>query len=198
MWIALFTIVCADVICLSGAMIVSRSTSDGFSPDRRNKRSIIAEFVAEFVLGCQDLSRLACVSFEPKGFGARDATPAALRADIADTRLLGRPIFSLQNAPARHHRMESSPDIGLLLRRMAVLNIEADEVDSADPLRFRELQGHCTLCQSKGPCAYDLAHDAAGAGFRDWREYCPNVATLSLLSRIDHTSSRKTFSAIHG
>jgi len=72
-------------------------------------------------------------------------------------------------------------DIGLLLRRMAVLNIDPDELDSADPLLFRELQGLCALCRSKGRCARDLAH-AADLAWQGWKEYCPNGATLSKLA----------------
>jgi hypothetical protein len=181
MWIVLFTIVIAAAIFLSVAAILLDSTSQEPSSHRRNKHSIIAEFAQ----GCQDLSRTACVGFEPKGFGSRDATHPALTASMADTYWSGadRTTSSFQHAPVRVRRVKPPADIGPLLRRMAVLNIEPDEVDRADPLLFRELQGLCTLCQSRGPCASDLAHDAADAGFRDWREYCPNAATLSLLSR---------------
>jgi len=71
-------------------------------------------------------------------------------------------------------------DIGLLLRRIAVLNIDPDALDSADPLLFRELQGLCSLCRTKGRCARDLAHDAADLG---WKKYCPNGATLGELAQ---------------
>jgi hypothetical protein len=190
MWIALFTTVFAVAICFSVAAILLQSTSQSPSPRRRNKRSIIAEFAQ----GCQDLSRIACVGFEPKWFAPRDATHPAISANMADTHLLGCRTSSFQHASVLLRRMKPPADIDLLLRRMAVLDIEPDEVDSADPLLFRELQGLCTLCQSKGPCAYDLVYDDADAGFRGWREYCPNAATISLLSRTDQASSSRIYS----
>jgi hypothetical protein len=71
-------------------------------------------------------------------------------------------------------------DIGLLLPRIAALNIDPDALDRADPLLFRELQGLCSLCRSKGRCARDLAYDAADLG---WQKYCPNGATLGELAQ---------------
>jgi hypothetical protein len=52
---------------------------------------------------------------------------------------------------------------------MALLDLAPQQVDSADPLLFRELQGRCSLCPSKVPCANDLVRDAADAQPRDWR-----------------------------
>jgi len=98
---------------------------------------------------------------------------------------------SFHRASVLLRRRKPPADIDLLLRRMAVLNIEPVEVDSADPLLFRELQGLCTLCQSKGPCACDLARDDADTGSRDWREYCPNAATIGLLSRTDQARASR-------
>jgi hypothetical protein len=190
MWITLFTITFAVAICLSVTAILLQPTRQSPSSHRKNVRSIIAEFAQR----CQALSRIACVGCEAKRFGARDATNPTLSANMADTRLLGRRTSSLQDAPVPLRRMKAPADVGLLLRRMAVLNIDPNEVDSADPLLFRELQGLCTLCQSKEPCACDLAHNAADAGFRDWRQYCPNAATLSLLSRTDQARSSRIYS----
>jgi hypothetical protein len=72
--------------------------------------------------------------------------------------------------------------VGLLLRRMGVLNIDPDALDGADPLLFRELQGFCSLCRNNGRCARDLAHDAADDAGQGWKEYCRNGATLSKLA----------------
>ena len=58
-------------------------------------------------------------------------------------------------------RIKTSDDVRLLLRRMAVLDVVPDQVNSADPLLFRELQGRCSLCPSRATCACDLAQDAA-------------------------------------
>lgn len=73
--------------------------------------------------------------------------------------------------------------VRLLLRRMAVLDVAPDQVNSADPLLFRELQGRCSLCPSRATWACDLAQDAANAQSRNWREYCPDAAMLGFLSR---------------
>jgi hypothetical protein len=74
-------------------------------------------------------------------------------------------------------------DVGLLLNRMVVLRIDPDAVDRADPLLYRELQGLCSLCRSKGRCARDLAHDAADRASQSWKEYCPNGTTLNRLAQ---------------
>jgi hypothetical protein len=85
-------------------------------------------------------------------------------------------------------RIKTSDDVRLLLRRMAVLDVVPDQVNSADPLLFRELQGRCSLCPSRATCACDLAQDAADAQSRNWREYCPDAAMLGFLSRTAHAN----------
>ena len=62
-------------------------------------------------------------------------------------------------------------DASLLFRRMAVLQIDRDELASDDPLLFRELQGLCTLCRSKERCVLDLAQEHDQPGHPAWREY---------------------------
>ncbi len=79
-------------------------------------------------------------------------------------------------------RLQTSDDVRLLLGRMAVLELSPYQVNGADPLLFRELQGRCSLCASKGPCALDLAREAADGRPCNWRAYCPNAASLALLS----------------
>ncbi len=79
-------------------------------------------------------------------------------------------------------------DASLLFRRMAILQIDRDELASDDPLLFRELQGLCTLCRSKGRCVRDLALEGNGAGRQDWREYCPNARTLNALGAVQNCS----------
>jgi hypothetical protein len=88
-----------------------------------------------------------------------------------------KPTFGSWEGPATSLK---PGDICLLLRRIAALKIDPDALDRADPLLFRELQGLCSLCRSKGRCARDLAHYAADL---DWKGYCPNAATLIELAR---------------
>jgi hypothetical protein len=54
---------------------------------------------------------------------------------------------SLNREAKRIRRIRTSDDVRLLLRRMAVLDVAPDQVNSADPLLFRELQGRC--CYAK-------------------------------------------------
>jgi hypothetical protein len=79
-------------------------------------------------------------------------------------------------------------DASLLFRRMAILQVDRDELASDDPLLFRELQGLCTLCRSKGRCVRDLALEGKEAGRQEWREYCPNATTLNALGAVQNCS----------
>jgi hypothetical protein len=79
------------------------------------------------------------------------------------------------------------PDEACLLpRRLAELGLDPDEIARLEPAVFRELHWHCTICESKGECAVDLAGDAAGWAERidAWHGYCPNAVTLRLLGEI--------------
>jgi hypothetical protein len=77
-------------------------------------------------------------------------------------------------------------DASLLFRRMAILQVDRDELASDDPLLFRELQGLCTLCRSKERCVRDLAQECDAARRQDWREYCPNATTLNALGAVQN------------
>jgi hypothetical protein len=77
-----------------------------------------------------------------------------------------------------------SYDASLLFRRMALLQVDRDELASDDPLLFRELQALCTLCRSKERCVLDLAQDEPGN--REWREYCLNATTLNALGAVQN------------
>ena len=79
-------------------------------------------------------------------------------------------------------------DASLLLRRMAILQVDRDELASDDPLLLRELQGLCTLCRNKERCVRDLARECDHAGRQDWREYCPNATTLNALGAVQNCS----------
>jgi hypothetical protein len=106
MWITLFTITFAVAICLSVTAILLQTTRQSPSSHRKNMRSIIAEFAPR----CQDLSRIACVGFEAKRFGARDAMNPTLSANMADIRLSGRSTSSLQDALVLLRRMKAPAD----------------------------------------------------------------------------------------
>ena len=63
----------------------------------------------------------------------------------------------------------------LLNHRLHALGLDTTAVSGAAPHVLRDLQRTCSMCDSKGTCARDLARDE-----RDprWQTYCPNVATL--------------------
>ena len=69
----------------------------------------------------------------------------------------------------------------LLRRRMASLDLAPDELARSEPALVSDLESLCTLCKSRGRCAHDLARNSAVSACGAWREYCPNVETLSML-----------------
>jgi len=73
----------------------------------------------------------------------------------------------------------------LLPRRMAALHLDVDGFARREPLTFRELHRLCALCDSHRQCARGLADEMADPGWQDWRDYCPNATTLSLLSALE-------------
>jgi hypothetical protein len=68
----------------------------------------------------------------------------------------------------------------LLLRRMAALGLDGNEVSRTETRTFQDLQRVCTMCEDKRWCRRDLARDSADPV---WRDYCPNAATLIALER---------------
>jgi hypothetical protein len=93
--------------------------------------------------------------------------------------------------PAAQLRWVSSyrPDpISLLERRMGALSLDPDEVARTEPLTIRELRHRCTKCAKREQCALDLADKFADPGWQHWRDYCPNAATLTMLSTFQSCS----------
>lgn len=67
----------------------------------------------------------------------------------------------------------------LLMRRIAALDLDPNEVGGIEPAAFRDLQRVCTLCNSRRRCARDVARNAPTSA---WDRYCPNSDTLAALS----------------
>jgi hypothetical protein len=67
----------------------------------------------------------------------------------------------------------------LLLRRMAALDLDPNEVGRIEAATFRDLQRVCTLCKSHRRCARDFARNAPIAA---WEGYCANTDTLMALN----------------
>lgn len=78
-----------------------------------------------------------------------------------------------------------SPDpISLLERRMEALSLDPDEVAHIEPITVQQLRNRCARCDRRGRCALDLADNCSDRGWQYWRDYCPNAATLSMLSTL--------------
>jgi hypothetical protein len=69
----------------------------------------------------------------------------------------------------------------LLLRRMAALDLDRNEVSQTEPRTFHDLQRVCTMCKHHRRCRGDLAHDADDPA---WHDYCPNASTLMALNAL--------------
>ena len=98
-------------------------------------------------------------------------------------RYLGIPIAQLRWV------LSYSPEpIGLLQRRMEALSLDPDDVTRTEPLLLRELQHRCARCERREQCALELADKSADPASENWRDYCPNAATLLMLSTLQTCS----------
>jgi hypothetical protein len=69
-------------------------------------------------------------------------------------------------------------DRDLLAKRLSGVRPEARAIAESDASVLRDLQRVCAMCGFKYRCARDLAVNPAA---EDWRDYCPNAATLRAL-----------------
>src|SRR5207248_3229916 len=79
-------------------------------------------------------------------------------------------------ALARH----CSDGADLLEHRLGSLGLSARELARSAPAQLRDMERLCTLCESKGRCARDLANDPSDPA---WRQYCPNHEALVALGQ---------------
>lgn len=88
--------------------------------------------------------------------------------------------------PGRALDLDDDPaaDDLLLCRRMRALHLDPDELYCSEPRAFGVLHRLCATCDVPGRCARDLADEFADPGWQDWRNYCPNATTLSILSAL--------------
>jgi len=69
----------------------------------------------------------------------------------------------------------------LLLRRMAALDLDRNEVSRTESRTFQDLQRVCTMCNHHRRCRGDLARDTDDPA---WHDYCPNASTLMALNAL--------------
>jgi hypothetical protein len=78
--------------------------------------------------------------------------------------------------------IEDSSD--LLKRRMRALHLDPDDLDRAPAWVTCIRTGLCSRCEARGRCMRELDDEFADPGWGDWRNYCPNATTLSILSTL--------------
>jgi hypothetical protein len=77
-----------------------------------------------------------------------------------------------------------------LLRRMTLLRLDPDEIAEEEPLLFCDLGPSCMMCDSRQACEHDLADEAADLAWQNWRYYCPNATSLTVLSAVKDSRLR--------
>ena len=73
---------------------------------------------------------------------------------------------------------KSVNDADLMLRRMAVLDLDAKKVKLLHPILFQGMRLACANCESRERCEQDLDYELND---RRWRKYCPNAETFRTL-----------------
>jgi hypothetical protein len=75
----------------------------------------------------------------------------------------------------------------LLSQRLKSLGLNAIEVKQAEPDFFLGLHRNCVRCDHRLACEADLCRQKSektrGHAY-DWQDYCPNTATLKMLSSL--------------
>lgn len=85
--------------------------------------------------------------------------------------------------------VEDSSD--LLKRRMKALHLDPDDVDGPAAQLAGIETGLCAHCAARGKCMRDLDDEFADPGWGDWRNYCPNATTLTILSTLGNCVESK-------
>jgi hypothetical protein len=118
-----------------------------------------------------------------------DLQPDRARGGLPTGEDVGLVAADLDAALALRALARRGPDEACLLpRRLTALGLDPDEIARLEPAVFRGLYWRCTMCESKGECAVDLAGDVGHPAWPDrsdaWRSYCPNAATFRALGDI--------------
>lgn len=80
----------------------------------------------------------------------------------------------------------------LLVCRMIGLDLDVEELKQAKPAVYHSLQTHCRACADRAQCASDLLDVELDPAWQSWRLYCPNSATLAMLSRVHASCTAET------
>lgn len=80
-----------------------------------------------------------------------------------------------------HRLSELGPEAAdLIYQRLALENLDAQEVERQYPKVMKDLQRVCSVCDDKKRCQHDFENHVAGD---DWKSYCPNASTITDLGR---------------
>ena len=85
--------------------------------------------------------------------------------------------------------VEDSSD--LLRRRMKALDLDPDDVDRPVAQLSGIKTGLCERCAARGKCIRGLDDEFTDPGWGDWRNYCPNATTLTILSTLGNCVDEK-------
>jgi hypothetical protein len=75
----------------------------------------------------------------------------------------------------------------LLSLRMRALGFDTTEAAQFQPGIILDLHKSCVACESRAQCAADLKSanpEGDSSDAKIWQDYCPNVATLNMLSSL--------------
>jgi hypothetical protein len=76
----------------------------------------------------------------------------------------------------------------LLWRRMRALHLDPNYLArtlARTPTRVLGVRtGLCARCEARGKCMHDLDHEFGDPNWGEWRNYCPNATTLSIMSML--------------
>jgi hypothetical protein len=85
-------------------------------------------------------------------------------------------------AALQEPQSESLAEAKLLLRRLVALGLDPYELALSDPDLVRHLVSSCKRCESPARCMLEFTREPTDPVRQEWREYCPNAATLNMLS----------------
>jgi hypothetical protein len=80
---------------------------------------------------------------------------------------------------------------GLMVRRMARLGLDSQELRAAEPEQFHRLRANCLGCPCPEVCALALLDESMDLAWQEWRDYCPNATELSMLSAVSHCCANR-------
>ena len=89
--------------------------------------------------------------------------------------------------PSAKSVSDNRDDADLMLRRMAVLDLDAKKVELLHPILFPGMKLACAGCASRERCEQDLDYELED---RAWEAYCPNAETFRMFDVLPWYAAR--------